>query len=401
MNRTVIISGVRPTFQLYEELSKHYDVAVYDQGAANQISAHYGRPVICPLNGAGTPLFDIARNDTAHLVARAVNRSIPLTFSTNGTQNSISDWLPGMSLAYTADVLVNLRTLNAYRENADIVGVIVHEDVTPRFRALALWANVNEIPLIHVPHGNCFATSQPDIHDETLADWILAASPYMRNWYAQRGFDRKHIKVTGYAAWDGWEQEKPDEQLARRILHLDKDKPTLALCTGWPQRTNLVDDHEMLNVASHVTMTAAQANGWQVIWKLHPGDAQGQEERCAKLMAGYGLDGIVTRDHLAMTFSASDVVLSVGPSNVLVEAGLFGKPPILFNLRGYGFDRTPPWVVEPSADSVTEVVGELLNGVEWSKKRAGFVRRYAHRNDGKATKRTVRAIRGIFDAGRD
>jgi hypothetical protein len=397
-NKTVIISGVRPTFQIYEELAKHFDVAVYDQGAASQISAHFGTPVICPAGGAGPPLFEKARNDTAHLVARATNRSLPLSFSVNGTQAGIDEWFPGMAMAYSSDVLVSLRVLDAYADTADIVGVVVHEDVTPRFRALALWAKARDVPLIHLPHGNCFAQSRPDIHDETVADWILAASPYMRNWYSQRGFDDKRIKLVGYPAWDGWIESRPSKDWARRVLHLEQHTPTVALCTGWPQRTNLVDDHEMIEVAVNVALEAARASGWQVIWKLHPGDGQGQEERSARLMSSYRLAGIVTRDHLTLTFVASDVVLSVGPSNVLVEAGLADRPPALFNLRGYGFDREPPWVIEPDVANVMDVISGLLDGSEWRKRRAGFVRRYAHRNDGKAIKRSVRAIKRIVNA---
>jgi UDP-N-acetylglucosamine 2-epimerase len=395
--KTVIISGIRPTFQIYEELKKHYEVAVYDQQAAGQISAHFGQAVICPAGGAGQPLFEKARNDTAHLVARATNRSIPFSFSVNGTSSDVGGWLPGMTMAYSSDVLVSLRVLDAYADTADVAGVVVHEDVTPRFRALALWAKARGVPLIHVPHGNCFAQSRPDIHDETVADWILAASPYMRNWYTARGFDRKCIKLVGYPAWDGWIESRPSQDLARRVLHLDADKPTIALCTGWPQRTNLVDDHEMIEVAVNVALEAARANDWQVIWKLHPGDGQGQEERSARLMGSYRLDGIVTRDHLTLTFVASDVVLSVGPSNVLVEAGLADKPPVLFNLRGYGFDREPPWVVGPDVANVTDVIGGLLDGSAWQDSRMGFVRRYAHKNDGKAIKRTVRAIKRIVN----
>lgn len=72
------------------------------------------------------------------------------------------------------------------------------------------------------------------------------------------------------------------------------------------------------------------------------------------------------------------------------------RPPALFDLRGYGFEGEPPWSVGSDVDSVVGSVEDLIDGKVWSKKRSAFVRRYALRNDGKATKRTVRAVRQIL-----
>ena len=59
------------------------------------------------------------------------------------------------------------------------------------------------------------------------------------------------------------------------------------------------------------------------------------------------------------------------------------------------FDTEPPWVVEPDVDSIASIINSLLDGEKWALTKDKFVRRYAHRNDGKATKRVVRQIKRI------
>jgi hypothetical protein len=396
--RVIVITGIRPTFQLYDELSKHYTVAVYNPEAANQLSAARGAPVPCPLGGAGSTLYNKAHNETAHFTHKVVN-ALPRTFTANGADAvKVSTWAPGVVLRELYQLVVYMRVLDAYDEAVEgIKGIIVHEDVMPQQRVLAMWGKERGIPVIHVPHANSYLQSGPDLHDECLSDWILAPSPHQRDWFVKRGYPKRFVRVTGYPAWDEWVNDRgiADRERAKRMLQLDEDRPVVAFCTGWPQRTNIVDDHAMLDASIHLALQAAKKAGWQLIWKLHPGDGQGREGQATQLAASYRVPALVTRHHLAIVLAASDVVLSVGPSNVLVEAALVDRPPALFNLRGYGFKGEPPWVVEPNVDSAVDVVGSLLDGKKWAGKRDAFVRRYAYRNDGKATKRTVRQIKRI------
>jgi len=406
--RVVIISGAGPTYHLYSGLSDEYDVAVYDHGLAQRLSVeHGGVGVICPLGGAQPAMFDRARNDAA-LLATNIARKTRNGFELDGTTPppALADptgWLPGLALNFLADVAANLRALDAYAktDGVEIAGVVVHEDVTPRFRALALWGKAQGLPVIHLPHNNCYLQQRPDIHDETVADWLLVASPYMREWYAERGFSKQKIKVVGFPGWDYWQHPvvqpaQIPQARARGTFQLEPDVLTLCFCSGWPQRTNAVDDHGMLEVAAHVTLQAAAREGWQVIWKMHPGDAQGQEGKYAQLAAGYRVAAVVTRDHLPYALRAADVAVSTGPSNVLVEAGICDRPPLLFPLRGYGFGGEPPWEVEPSVDGLVAGVERALGG-EWEESRAGFVKRYAFKQDGKAAERAVRQVKRIVN----
>jgi hypothetical protein len=397
--KTLVISGIGPTHGLYDTLSRHFSVAVYDQAAAQRLSIeNSGKSVITPLAGAQQGLYDRARNDAVNAVIDIMGGLREDAFSINGVNaRPAYEWLPGLAVNHLAEVITHLRVLDAYieSEGVDLAGVVIHEDVTPRFRTLAAWGKARDVPVIHVPHNNCYLTERPDIHDETVADWILAASPYMRDWYAARGFAKERIKIVGFPVWDRWANYEMPKERAQAVLNLDS-RPVVTFCTGWAQTTNAIDDHSQMEAAAHITFQAARQEGWQVIWKLHPGDGAGAEGRYGKLAASYRVPTLVMRDHLAWTLAAADVVISTGPSNVLVEAGLVGTPPALFPLRGYGFDRTPPWEMALSVDSVIETVDRLNRTDEWEQSRQKFIRRYAFRLDGKAVKRTTRQIKRII-----
>ena len=420
--RVVIITGVRPTFQLYDALSKIYTVAVFNPDAANQLAAERGNTVECPIAGAKQALYDMAYNETAHMMGKVCN-ALPKELKLNGLESvKVGTWAAGVAMKEAINVNVFLRTMDAYADEKDVIGIVVHEDVMPTQRALAQWGKERKIPVIHVPHANTFLTSGPDIHDQSISDWILAASPYMRDWYVRRGFQKRFIKVTGFPGWDAWATpptymdqsaaqktgasfsgmhepivERPlTKERARRMLQLEPDLPVVSLCTGWVQRTNMVDDHSMLDAAVHLTLQAAKQEGWQLIWKLHPGDAKGREKQTAMLAAAYRLPAAILRNHLPVVLAASDGVMSIGPSNVLVESALMGTAPVIFPLRGYGFPSEPPWVVEPNVDSIASIINGLLDGEKWALAKDKFVRRYAYQNDGKAVKRTVRQIKRII-----
>ena len=400
--QVVVLSGMKPTIQLYDSMLKQFDsIAVYDQNAAMHISGARGESVACPVTGAGESLYARARNNAALLTGQIVETLPKISFSVDGTGPlPLRDWLPGLALGILPDVLINLHSLTAFHESDeyDVVGVVTHEDVTPKFRSLALWSKARGIPTIHVPHGNCFNLSRPDIHDESVCDWILASSSYMRDWYAERGFPKHRIKITGFPDWDGWVKQNVTQENARKILQLPADKPTVLFGMAWAQRTNLVDDHDALEVASHIALAAAKKAGWQLIWSLHPGCQQDQEQRCLRLAAAHRVDAMVTRDHLPLTLAASDAVLYVGPSNMVVEAALNNRPAAIFELRGYGFPGEPPWRAEYNIDQTIDVMNGLMHD-ELPPWRDQFIKRYAYRNDGKATARTVRQIKRIIRAG--
>jgi len=222
----------------------------------------------------------------------------------------------------------------------------------------------------------------------------------MRDWYVARGFPEENIRVVGYPLWDKWVEatEKVDRDHACMVLQLEPDRPIVLFCTSWAQYTNMIDDHTVMKRAARAILKATKAQGWQLIWSLHPGEPPGTEKSCAEAAKRYGVPALITRRHLSYTTAAADAVVAVGPSNVLIEAAIADRPIASIHLRGYGFPSTPPWTVRPTKTSMEAVIGRMIaDRSEWDAARDGFVERFAHLIDGKATERVVGYIREIIN----
>ena len=397
----ILLSGGRTTQPLAKLLAERFRIAVFDQNAASSFTVQI-EEVLCPEKGAKPQLDATATNDAAILTARIVNAlpALPQKFAVDGVASpalseNLSGWLPGLSLTLLSTLARDVRVLETFCNGLDVRCVVTHEDVTPRFRAMVLYAKTRGIPTVHVPHANHFCHTRPDIHDECVSDWILAASPWMRDWYAERGYPRDRIKVTGCPNWDRWQETnaKVSKEHARTVLHLPQDKPVVLYCTSWPQTTNLIDDHALKERADAAMLAAAKAQGWQLVWSLHPGDPPEWQQAYAQLAKEAGVPAVIVRGHLSHTARAADVLVMLGPSNVAIEAGIAGCPTVTIPLRGYGYPDEPPWRAEPTAQSIAEVAGRVIdNPDEWANRKDWFVRQFAGDADGKATERVVKAI---------
>lgn len=401
----VMLSGGKTTLPLAKPLDARFKVAVLDQNAVQSILSAGVDEVLCPAKGAGTLLGAQSANDAALLIGKIVGnlQRIGPRFSLNGSSSGkaadkVGDWLPGLAASMLPQLTFDVRTLAAMSASADIRAVVTHEDVTPRFRALVLWAKARGIPTVHVPHANHFIRTRPDIHDGCLCEWLLAASPWMRDWYAERGYPADRIEVVGNPTWDKWVKvnETVDRRHARAVLQLSQDVPVLMYCTSWPQTTNVVDDHDLWETANAAVLKAAKGRSWQLVWSLHPGDHASWRVKYANMAKDAGVPAVVVQGHLELTLRAADAVLAVGPSNVLVEAGLAGTPPLTIPLRGYGFAGEPPWTARATATGIKDRVGWVLAHPEaWDEARAAFVERYARNGDAGAVARAVEFVGGL------
>jgi hypothetical protein len=399
---TILLSGGRTTQPLGGALAEHYQLAIYDQGALGHFLTQVEN-VMCPANGAGEGLKSRATNEAAQLSAGVAANIKPLgeRFAVPGIGAEmlgagVNTWLPGMAMTILSSLALDLRALEAFMAQVPVVAAVTHEDVTPRFRAMVLYCKAHGVPTIHIPHANHFCHVRPDV---CLSDWLLAASPWMRDWYVKRGYPVEQVRVMGCPNWDVWPKICRDisKEHARLVLKLDATAPTVMYCTSWSQNTNLIDDHTVKPRADVAMLKAAKREGWQLIIKLHPGEPPQWVQQCAELAKEHSVPAVVTKSHLHYTMRAADVVVAVGPSNVLVEAGLANRPPVAIPLRGYKFGGMPPWEAEPTVDAVASTVNMLLAKPDiWQANRSKFVKRYAHSSDGRATDRTIAAILDIL-----
>lgn len=402
----ILLSGGRTTQPLAGALAEHYQLAIYDQGSLGHFLTQVEH-VMCPINGAGEGLKSRATNEAAQLSASVSANMGPLgqRFIVPGVEaemlgEGVNTWLPGLAMTILSSLALDLRALEAFMAQVPVAAVVTHEDVTPKFRAMVLYAKARELPTIHVPHANHFCHVRPDVHDMCLSDWLLAASPWMRDWYVKRGCPAEQVRVVGCPNWDAWPKICRDisKEHARLVLKMDESAPTVMYCTSWSQNTNLIDDHTVKPRADVAVLEAAKREGWQLIIKLHPGEPAQWVQKCAELAKEHGVPAVVTKQHLHYTVRAADVVVAVGPSNVLVEAGLADRPPVVIPLRGYEFGGVPPWKAQPKVDAIVSAVNMLLKKPDmWQANRSKFVKRYAHRNDAGATARVIEAILEIAE----
>ncbi len=260
---------------------------------------------------------------------------------------------------------------------------------------MVLWARAKGIPTIHIPHANHYCHVRPDIHDEGLCDWLLATSPWMRDWYVERGYPAERVVVTGCPNWDSWgkvRKHMPRDN-ARTVLMLDQEAPTVVYFTSWSQNTNIIDDHTVKPQTDAAMLEAAKAEGWQLVIKMHPGEPEQWIQHYANLAKERGVPAVISRRHLEYCLRAADVAVAIGPSNVLVEAALAERPGVVVPLRGYDFGGEPPWRAEPTADDIRRVVGQVLAQPDaWEAARPDFIARHAYSDDCGATARAAAAV---------
>ena len=208
--------------------------------------------------------------------------------------------------------------------------VLVHNDVEPLTRGLAMWARAHDKPCLHVPHAVYMDTPErtpmgTDVHDLVTATHIAAAGPYQAEWYMQRARAQNQpteIRMTGYLPADRLADLKPFRADALRLLNLHDRAPVITYFSSWRQDTNLLGCTDSVEEGYHAFLTAAQARPqYQYLVKCHP---RGQNVQAHVEQAkAAGVQCVVSDQHLDVFLNATDLTISLGPSNVVVEAACF------------------------------------------------------------------------------
>ena len=96
---------------------------------------------------------------------------------------------------------------------------------------------------------------------------------------------------------------------------------------------------------------------------------------------------LVTAQYLDIVMATADLVVAVGPSNLLIEAALLGIPTVCIE----GFEDDPE-VVSTNKIGLPDAIERGLS-VDFD--YSGYISKYAHANDGKNTQRVLDLIKRI------
>ena len=259
---------------------------------------------------------------------------------THAAMELLADVPDGERLAiqyFQASRAVNgfLEIFDALKAEYDLVGVVVHNDVEPLFRAACAWANANDVPAVHVPHAYYFQIWRDedgwDIHDVVTAPYIAAINEAQKRRYRRLAKGRlKWAEVCGCPLWDRWASFRMPVARARKLLGLVPDQPTVTYIASWPQTTSLLGPPAVHQFQVFEAFAlAAKALNWQLIVKAHPRGTEEIAQEHLRIMRNVKVKGVITKDHLGPCMQAADVVAAYGTSNALIEAAAGLNKPVL------------------------------------------------------------------------
>lgn len=279
--------------------------------------------------------------------------------------------------------------------------IVVHNDADIYMRTLCLWAKENDIPVLHVPHAidirDRMDTSElgTDIHDLLVAPNVAVGGDYQAQWYVDRG--ATHVYKTGIPKFDRYiNMPIPRKDAAQRMLKLDHDKPVLAYIASWTQSTNMVGiGRDPLKYFEMFCEAVSHVPKLQLVVNTHPARSVSVQAH-AQIMEKVGTrNGIVSKGNLDVVLSASDVVFSYGPSNVLFDAAHYSTR--LLTTHGLKDDNE---VLKVGLDAdegtiIEKIIGVLNTPVP---RYNALLQKYVGMHDGRAAERVAKVIQELANA---
>jgi len=265
--------------------------------------------------------------------------------------------------------------------NPDLV--IVHNDVEPVLRGISLWAQANDVPCLHVPHAVYIHAPDErtgvgtDIHDLISATHLACAGDYQAEWYLERGFDKDKIYKTGLPQLDEYNQLNVDRERACRLLKLNPDRPIIMYASSWRQDTNLFGCHDVIEQTYIAFLKAVKDMPVQIIVKLHPNAGKQSMDWHMEMAKKEKVNCIITEKHRDIILVCADIVMSYGPSNILLNACNFNAK--LMCTHGYEEDDVVTKTgYEPTNEDIANAIiysleSPALNTDEFKYKYCGVV----------------------------
>ncbi len=394
MSKKVLLSGGPETIKIARKLHEDgLELYTVMPNVAQDLKA-LDLPVKSLADIATTPLMEEARLSAA-LILKDVAR---MEFVQDGLHPNVHKWLntalPLWSTEHLSDLALLVITLDEL--HPDIV--VVHNDTEPILRTVSMWARERKVPCLHVPHSiyiNSEGVGKPgtDIHDIVTSSHICVAGHYQAQWYVQRGVKKEQLLVTGLPQFDHWYTIKTNRQLAIDLLNIDPDLPTIVFAGTWNQGTNLRGLEDRTLPFYEAFLEAIKDQPWNIIIKTHP--RGNNDDFHLKLARDANVRCLVTGQYLELALQVGDVLLSQGPSNVIIEAALMNLPSIVN--EGFENDKA---VTKTACDSTTirhDIAEVLTHKDQWAIDRGLFIQNYLTFCDGDSLLRVVTAIEELSE----
>ena len=243
--------------------------------------------------------------------------------------------------------------------------VVLHNDVEPYMRLIALWAKENSVPCLHVPHSIIIDSSErtgigTDIHDLITASSICVAGEYQKQWYLDRGADESMIYMTGLPQFDSIANTLYDPKRALRLLKINAGSPVITYASSWRQDTNLLGCHDGVEETYINFLKACKKVSVRPIVKIHPNSSKSAIDWHVMTAKKVGIKGIISLQHLQVVLQASDAILAYGPSNILLEASFY--PVRLITTHGYDQDNAVTKIGnEATSDEIANSISDLMS----------------------------------------
>lgn len=348
------------------------------------------------------PLHNLARAEE-EIIMSALKSSVDVITNINGDiaseglSKNAHDFMKDEIAAYLYNKIPNfaslLYALDRFRPDV----VVLHNDVEPSLRLIAMWAAENGIPCIHVPHAVYIDVEKgnpgDDIHDIITATYLAAASPFQAEWYAMRGFPPDNIVITGSPKFDKFSGLPINKRRAQGMLGLNPRRPVVTYASSWRQNTNLLGCHDGVQQTYQMILQASTALPQvQFVIKLHPssGDAQQHQELASQM----GAEVTITQHHLEVVLQASDLVFSYGPSNLLMEASYI---PWVRLMCTHGYEEDNEVIKVGREPTFEEVIGAIKASLSMETPRlTGFRNKYCGPSDGNSSKRIMAWMEALW-----
>jgi len=337
------------------------------------------------------PISSVLTEQMQHHSFRESLRVInSLKTSSNGVLTEItSTWLDNNLPSYLYNRLPDAINIMQIFDAVGMNLILLHNDVEPIMRLCAMYGRARGIPCLHVPHAvyldnNDRGPVNSDIHDVITAANLAVAGPYQADWYITRAKEQQikvEIRATGLPQFDRLAGANRDRAHACRLLNLDQQKPIVAYCSSWRQDTNLLGCYDGIEETFAAFLSAAQQlSDVQFVVSTHP--RAGNFDWHVKQIKESGVPIVALPGvHFDTLLNAADLLISYGPSNVILEAACVPDVRLAVVGGGGGFDDDQEVSkMQPTVDGIAGGIVDSLavNTLDRSK----FAYKYAGPIDG-------------------